>query len=124
MSRRWLQNLLLIGLFLIAFTAGIAVGIGRGMQEHTIGEAGEALESKIPWEEAITLDPSKADQPRLNNSTIVYITPSGTKYHIYSDCSYLSRSKNIIGTPYGEVKYTEKDICSRCKDRYEYEQSK
>lgn len=120
MSRRWLQNLCILGIFIIAFTAVVAVGIDQGIREHKIGESGMKLEEKLPWEEAITRDPAAGSPTSLKDTDIVYTSPSGGKYHLYHDCSYLSRSKKIIGQPFENIKKAGMGICSRCKKRYEY----
>lgn len=121
MNRRWLQNLCLIGIFIVAFVAVVAVGMAQGKKENSVEFSGEPLKEKIPWEEAVKQDPAQEKLPTLAEDDIVYTTPTGEKYHLYNDCSSLSHSKTVYGNTFGEIKETGKGLCTFCKNRYNAE---
>lgn len=118
MSHRRLQSICVIGVLLIAFIAVIAIGIGQGIHERSVAEAGAELEEKTPWEEAVEQKPIPEGYPQLQDSDIVYVTASGAKFHLYTDCSSLSRSKTIIGQTFRDAVENGKELCSFCKKRY------
>lgn len=52
----------------------------------------------------------------------VFWTPSGTIWHIYSDCTFIAKSKNILhGTPEEAKTAGMEKECSRCTERLELE---
>jgi|GEM_PF-3879178 len=61
---------------------------------------------------ATTSTPAITQNTNNNNSSIVYITNTGKKYHL-SNCSYLNKSK--IETTLGSVLASEYGACSKCK---------
>ncbi len=51
----------------------------------------------------------------INSDTLFYWTESGSKYHLYRDCSYLKNAVNILSADKTELDESEKDgPCSAC----------
>jgi len=65
----------------------------------------------VPTSTTTTTVPTSTTPPVGDSSTIVYITESGTKYHV-DGCSYLSKSK--IPITLGEAKAQGYGACSKC----------
>jgi len=57
----------------------------------------------------------------LKDTDVVYVTQTGSKFHLYSDCSYLNRATAIIGTVCKEALDSGRELCSRCESRREKE---
>ncbi len=72
----------------------------------------EMLESI--FEEGTEPAPVTTEKIVLTDDTLVYYTPGGTKYHIFSDCTSLSRSKEVIEAKRAEVIALGKEEC--CKN--------
>ncbi len=84
----------------------IFLGADRGTKDLISETNGVPLDEKIPWEEALP-DPSK--------DPTVYVTKSGTKYHLSSDCSGLKRAKEIIKTTLSAATADGKELCKICE---------
>lgn len=107
MSRRWIQSLCIVLLFLGAFVTVVLLGIDRGRSDLSLKNHGISLDEKTSWEDAL------ANLSQSAEST-VYVTESGAKYHLYSDCSALKRAKKVIGTPRSAAEDDGKELCSIC----------
>ena len=52
--------------------------------------------------------------------TVVYWTANGKSYHLYDDCSFMSRSEELIyGTVEQAIEAGKTRICRSCEQRYE-----
>ncbi len=110
MSRRALQSAGIVLVFLIAFVAVTLIGVQQGQTELSMGETGILLEDKQNWEEAVT------SLPQMDETSTVYVTQSGTKYHVSPGCPGLRNAKEIIGTPLAFAIEQEKTLCSLCEE--------
>ena len=109
MSRRWIQSVCIVLLFVLSFAAVILLGIDRGRSDLSLKQHGTPLNEKESWESALAdLSP--------NTDPVVYVTESGTKYHISPDCSALKRAKSVIGTPRSEAEKSGKELCALCAE--------
>ncbi len=109
MSRRWIQSLAIVLVFLAAFVAVTLLGIWQGQDGPARLSEGLELKEKKDWQEAI---------PNLSDTSLdptVYVTNSGTKYHLSPDCSALKRAKEVIGTPRSAAIEDGKEPCSICE---------
>ena len=107
MSRRWIQSLCIVLLFLAAFVTVILLGIDRGRSDLSLKDHGISLDEKTSWEDALATGSQNTDPT-------VYVTQSGTKYHLRADCSALKRSKNVIGILRSSAEDDGKELCSIC----------
>ncbi len=107
MSRRWIQSLCIVVLFLLAFAAVVILGIDQGHSDRELKNHGISLDEKTAWEDALAKVSQETDPT-------VYVTESGAKYHLYSDCSALKRAKNVIGILRSSAEDAGKELCSIC----------
>ena len=114
MRHRWIQNLCIIIIFLIAFVAIIAMGMMQGKKSQSLQETGLPLDEKTESERS-----EEIPSILLTDDSTVYVTESGKKYHIFHDCSSLARSTKIIGTTYKNAQDEGKELCTYCKSRNE-----
>ncbi len=54
---------------------------------------------------------------KVGADTEVYFTEGGSKFHLYKDCSSLSRSKNVLSGKYSEAKEKGKGECCKYCDK-------
>ncbi len=111
MQKRQLQNLILLLLFTVSFLIVVGLGFHQGKKKHSDLAEGIPLEEKIPWKE------DQISETSEEAGTIVYITPKGAKYHLYTDCSSLRKSKEIQGVTVELAIAQQRDICSLCKKK-------
>ena len=114
MKRLWIQNLCITAVFLAVFFLVVAVGLDEGKRSRSVQAAGIVLpdreterKEKIPQTDSL---------PR-NENDVVYITKSGTKYHLWADCSALKQAKAIIATRLKDAENDGKELCSFCNER-------
>ena len=112
MSRRSLQSLCILLVFLAGIVTVTALGIGQGRKNASVAARGSALDTKIPWETAVHQPPGTLD---IDPEKIVYVTATGTKFHLSSRCPYLRRSKSVTGIPYETAARRHLGLCSACK---------
>ena len=106
MRRIVLQNIGIVLVFLAAFAAVVSVGTEQG-KRTSLQVDGLELSEKTAWDEALPELPEGED-------TTVYVTKSGTKYHLSADCKGLKNAKKIIGTPLSDALKSGKTLCSLC----------
>ncbi len=103
MSKRWLQNLCIIFVFLLGLTGVILLGTVQGKRD---GERDrQSLTRKHLWSEH-TSSPE--------DTITVYVTKTGTKYHLRRDCSSLKKAKEITEVPLFTAENDGKECCARC----------
>lgn len=107
MSRRWIQSTVIVLVFLAGFIAVILLGADRG-KTGSLNSNGVPLSEKPSWEEALAAVPDR-------ESTTVFVTKSGTKYHLSDDCSGLTRAKEIIKTTLSAAEADGKELCKICE---------
>ena len=100
-------SLILIGALAITAVAAFSEKRGGTFQR-------QELRSKEPF--AFIAAPS---QPRFGE--IVYLSPSGSKYHLYSDCTALAPSKEVTGVLLETAVMQNKEECQTCRRRYQTE---
>lgn len=107
---RWIvvQNISIVLVFLAAFAAVIFLGTEQG-KKTPLQTDGVALSEKTAWDEALPNLPAGEDPT-------VYVTKSGTKYHLSSDCKGLINAKEIIGTPLSDALKQGKTLCALCAE--------
>lgn len=115
MSRRWIQSACIVLVFLAAFAAVIVLDADQGKQNVSVQAAGIALSKKVPWSES-TMQ-SLEERPLTDENETVYITPKGTKYHFYADCSSLRSSSQIEGMRCATAIDNGRDLCKLCEER-------
>ena len=106
MSRRIAQSICIVLVFMIGFIAVTVLGAREG-KTADLKDKGIPLSDKESWQDALPGDAN--DEER-----IVYVTESGTKYHLTTECSGLKNAKKIIGTPLATALEQEKVLCSIC----------
>ena len=117
MKRIYLQSILLILLFLGLFLAVVPLGFRQGMVNGDLGDSAVTLRGKPTQEELIAKEENPLPGPTENG--VVYVTKTGEKFHLYSDCSYLSNATEIRGLLYKTALESGKELCSRCESRRE-----
>lgn len=110
LKRKGLQNLILICVFTISFLVVAGLGFYQGKKLTSVSEQGIELTEKHPVGE-------RTPQKEEETSIVVFVTPSGSKYHLYKDCSSLSRAKEIRGMILYSVKEEGYTLCSFCEKR-------
>ena len=66
----------------------------------------------------IDIKKTEDESDKIVNTQIYYWTPSGEKYHLYRDCSTLSRSKTIVSGTLEEGKAAGKSgLCKTCEKK-------
>ena len=108
MSRRWIQSTCIVLVFLVGFIAVILLGTKHG-KTGALQTNGTSLSEKASWEEALKNLPDR-------ENTTVFITKSGTKYHLAEDCSGLKKAKEIIKTTLSVAEDDGKELCKICKE--------
>lgn len=108
MSRRWIQSTCIVLVFLAGFITVILLGAKQG-KTGSLKTQGTSLSEKVSWEEAL------ANLPDREN-TAVYITKSGTKYHLSEDCTGLKKAKEIIKTTLSAAEDDGKELCKICEE--------
>ena len=119
MKKLWVQNLVIITVFLAAFFLVIGLGLAEGKDSRSVQVAGEELREKNN-ETPIPETPSKetAKEPlQLTENSTVYVTKTGTKYHLWADCSALGQAKTILTATLKDVATEGKQLCSFCNKR-------
>ena len=54
----------------------------------------------------------------LNESTAVYWTEGGSKYHLFADCAHLSKSDNVkTGNMENAAEAGKSECCKTCKNK-------
>lgn len=104
---RWIavQNIGIVLIFLAAFGAVVSVGVEQG-KRTPLEIDGVKLSEKTPWQETL---PSLPEE-----DATVYVTNTGTKFHLSADCKGLKNAKEIIGTPLSEARESGKTLCALC----------
>lgn len=110
LKRKALQNLILISIFIVSFLLVVGVGFRQGKDQTSVAAQGMKLTEKHPVGE-------RAPQTIEETSVVVFITPSGEKYHLYKDCSSLSRAKEIHGMILYSATEEGYTLCSFCEKR-------
>ena len=100
-------SLILIGALAITAVAAFSEKRGGTFQR-------QELNAKEPF--AFIAAPS---QPRFGE--IVYLSPSGNKYHLYSDCTALASARERIGVLLETAVLQNKEECRTCRRRYQTE---
>ncbi len=106
MSRKFLQSFVIVLVFVLSVIAVLLLGLREG-KTVSMKTQGVELSEKIAWEDAVQENLPEEDP-------MVYLTESGTKYHVSKDCSSLKRSKNIQGTLLSNAEQQGKTPCSIC----------
>ncbi|MBP3301254.1 MAG: hypothetical protein J6M34_07120 [Clostridia bacterium] len=119
MKRLWIQNLCMIAVFLVAFFLIVAIGIEEGKKSRSVQETGIVLRDKKPGTEQSeqTERPNQPPHLSLTEDSIVYITATGAKYHLWADCSALKQAKAIIATRLEDAAKEGRALCSFCNKR-------
>lgn len=112
MKKRWIQSLGILIVFAIAATAVVWLGLHQGKRQQSVSESGVQLSEKKNWDESLPTDSADEGQ-----STIVYKTENGKKYHLYSDCSALRNTNTVIGITKETAEKEGKELCSVCEKR-------
>lgn len=112
-----LQSILLIVLFLCLFLAIVPMGFRQGKINGCIGDGAVSLRNKPTQEELIAK--GQEPLPGLTENDPVYVTKTGEKFHLYSDCSYLKNASEIRGILCKDALEAGKELCSRCESRRE-----
>lgn len=114
-QRRTLQSVLISVLIVAAVCAVAFFGIDEG-RKRPFSERRETLPEKSEWEAAV----SAVDKPveyRLEENRPVYVTEVGEKFHIYRDCTALSRSENVTGITRRAATYAGRKLCAICEKK-------
>lgn len=119
MNRKALQSACIVGIFLMAMVAVIVLGTEQGKKNASVQANGIELSEKSSWGSTESTTADESFRPEENS--IVYITPKGKKYHLYTDCPSLSNSSQIEGVLYASAVDGERGLCSLCEDRREKE---
>lgn len=114
MKRLWIQNLCMIAVFLAAFFLIVAVGMEEGQKSRSVQAMGVELRDKDPEPEASGKTPPSLN---LTEDSIVYITATGKKYHLWADCSALKQAKTILATHLKDAAAEGKSLCTYCNKR-------
>ena len=82
----------------------------------------ESLESDIDTEGEIDTEKKESEGATSNTEEgtfeTVYWTKSGTKWHLFIDCSYIKNSENVLsGTVEEAIEAKKEGVCKRCDDR-------
>lgn len=120
MKHRLLQSVCIVLIFLSAFTLCLWLGVREGSTDTSLRDEGVDLEQKTPWDPAGIRNPFPADLT-LSPEQIVYVSPDGQKFHLYADCVYLKRTKEVRGVLCETAVRDGKTLCSRCETKKQAE---
>ena len=113
MSRKRTQNIVLVTVLLLLF-------LSVGFLAVADARSSASFSGKIPLEEKeLFYYPL---QPENGNNFLVYVTPTGSRYHLYADCTSLARAKEIVGVSPEKAVTEGRTECAVCRERKEAEQ--
>lgn len=85
------------------FTVGYEFDPGQTLSPEMISSIFEAEEE------------TEKPTVKITEETEVFFTEGGSKFHLFSDCSTLSRTKNVLSAKFAEAKEKGKgECCSHC----------
>ncbi len=103
MKRRWIQNLCIVLVFALGFGAVIYLGMNK--------EINGSIKDGISLKEKGNRSESS---PKLEDETVVYVTKTGTKYHLDTKCTGLRNAKEITGVSLSSAEKDGKTPCALC----------
>ena len=115
MKNRWIQNLIILLLFAAAIALVILLGVRQGSRPSTQNDV--KITEKTEW----TADGNSGSGTKDAEDITVYKTVNGKRYHLYSDCTSLSKSKTVIGLRKSAAESEGKTLCSYCEKRRDEE---
>ena len=120
MDRRVWQSVGIVLIMLAGIFSVTAVGILQGTEKASLEYRGIEVPNKTPWGSAV----HELGAIHLEKNTVVYVTQTGSKFHLKPDCNGLRNAKKVIGTTFALAGEQGKTICSLCQEEAQKKETK